>query len=266
MEEEEIDLRGYLKVLKKRWKLVVQITIGCAVISTVISLFLPKVYQTSAIIESAKIMKTPIETAATTELLFKNPNPYLKKIAREMSLAKKKEYELARNFKIVDNLNYLSVSAKGNSPEEAKKLSDLLCSMILKRHADLMDDALKISEDEINNIKEQLSSLTKEVEEADKKLLQKENVSTSGQGYVFQGLIQSKENALKRQGELDERLRERNMELKYYTKSAVLIAEASLPVQPTAPKMTKIVFLSTFIGLMLSIIFVFIIEYFGKNP
>ena len=87
MEEQEIDLRDYLRVLKKRWKLIAGVTIVCAVISVIFVLRQPNVYQSTALIEPAKIAKAPIETAATLNVLFTNPlNPYLKKIAKKMEI------------------------------------------------------------------------------------------------------------------------------------------------------------------------------------
>ncbi|MFH1540666.1 MAG: Wzz/FepE/Etk N-terminal domain-containing protein [Elusimicrobiota bacterium] len=266
MEEQEIDLLDYLRVLKRKWKLVVGVIVAIAVISAVISLLLPKIYQTTAIIEPAKIQKIPVETAATLELLFKNPlNPYLKEIVLAMNIDENKAYKLDKNFKIVDKIGYLSILSNGKSPNEAKKLSDLLCSLILKRHADLMVDVLKISDYEINNIKEQILLVKKDVGQVNKKLLMKESADTQGQGFVFQGLIQSKENALKRQTELEERLRAKNIELKYYTKSAKIVAEASVPRFPIAPQKVTIVLIATLFGFFISIFSAFVIEFFQKN-
>ena len=267
MEEQEIDLMDYLRVLKKKWKLIVQITVVGAVISAVISLLLPAVYQTTALIEPAKVQKVSIENDATSELLLKNPlNPYLKEIAFVMGVEEKKAYGLDKNFKIVNKIGYLSISCNSKSAEEAKKLANVICSLILKRHADLMSDVLKISEDEMNNLKEQLLLIKKDIEQVNKKLLMKEDANTQGQGLVFQGLVQSKENALKRQMELEERLRAKDIELKYYTKSAKIVAEASLPLRPLPRGRVTIVIIATLLSFFVSIFSAFIVEFFQKNP
>lgn len=267
MDEQGIDLRDYLRVLKKRWKLIVWITGGCAVISVVFSLLQSKVYEATALVEPAKIQKVPIETAASLELLFKNPlNPYLKEIAREMNMAEKQAYKLAGSFRVLDKVGYLQVSGIGKTPEASKKLVDLICSLILKKHSELMEDVLKISNNEVNNLKEQLISVKSEIEQLSKKLLQKEKTDIVAQSYVFQSLGTSKENALKRQLELEERLRAKDMELKYYTKQAVVIAEATTPKYRIAPHRRKIVSKAIIISFAFSIFFVFIVDYFKKNP
>ena len=266
MEEQEIDLRDYLRVLKKRWRLVVGITIGCAVISAVYSLLLPKVYQAAALIEPAKIQKTPIETAATLELLYKNPlNPYLKKIVKEMNLKEWQGYGLVNDFEIKDKAGFLQIVGRAKAPEESKKLVDVICSLILKRHSELMLDALKIASEETDNIRNQMSSVKSEMEHLNKKVLQKEKTEILAQSYVFQGLLTAKEDASKRLLGLEERLRQKEMELKYYTKPAEIIADATLPEFPVAPNKTKIVLIATIVGFMFSIFLVFVVEYFQKN-
>ncbi|PIU83065.1 MAG: hypothetical protein COS68_06020, partial [Elusimicrobia bacterium CG06_land_8_20_14_3_00_38_11] len=166
MEEQEIDLRDYLRVLKKRFGLVVWITIGCAVISVLIALILPSVYESSAIIEPAKINNVSVETSAVGELLFKNPlNPYLKDIAKQMGLKEKEAYYLPKRFEMLDKLGYIQIRGKGNTPEEAKKLVDVIVSLILKRHEKLVGNALKISDDEMSNLKAQLLNVKSEIEQ-----------------------------------------------------------------------------------------------------
>ena len=90
----------------------------------------------------------------------------------------------------------------------------------------MVNDTLKISNDEINNIKEQLLLVKNEITQLDKKLLQKEKTEILAQPYVFQALGQSMENTLKKQAELNERLRQKEMKLRYYTKPTIIIAKA----------------------------------------
>lgn len=267
MEEQEIDLRDYLRVLKRKWKLIVRITVGCAVISAVCSLFLPNVYESLAIIEPAKINNVPLETSAIGELLFKNPlNPYLKEIAKQMGLKEKEAYILSRKFGISDKLGYIQIIGKGKSPDIAKKLTDVITSLILKRHENLIKNALEISENEMSSVKEQFLMIKNELERIDKTLFKREVATTQGQGYVFQGLIQLKENALKRQLDLEARIKSKEMELKYYTKAASIIAEPALPLEKVATSKRKIVLIVTVLGFMLSIFSAFVVEFFQKNP
>ncbi|MEW6556126.1 MAG: Wzz/FepE/Etk N-terminal domain-containing protein [Elusimicrobiota bacterium] len=267
MQEQEIDLRDYVNVIVKRWKLLVGLTVGCAVVSAVISLLLPPVYETTAIIEPAKIQKTPIETAEILEVLFKNPlNPYLRELLQQLGIKDgQKAYKIRKQFSIKDKVGYLLVSGKDRSPEKAKKLVDEIVSLILKRQDEIIKSALSIVDDEMNKLKEQIGSTKNEIEQLDKKFVQKEKAETMGQGLVFQSLISAKENALKRQSELEEKLRQKEMELKYSTKPATVVAESTIPKIKIAPQRSKIVLLSTIVGFMFSVFYVFIVEYFEKG-
>lgn len=266
MEEQEIDLRDYLRVLKRKWKLIVGLTVGCAIISAVISLFLPPVYESSAIIEPAKINNVAVETSAIGELLFKNPlNPYLKNIAEQMGLKEKEAYNLPEKFKLLDKSGYIQVTAKGKTPEEAKKLADVIVSFILKRHEKLAGNALEISGEDMSNLKGQLATVKIEIEQLNKKAQQREKTDILAQSYVFQSLNQAKEDASKRQTALEAAIRAKEMELKYYTKTASVIAEPVLPLIKTGPSKRNIVLMVTLIGAMISIFFVFVVEYFREN-
>ncbi|MDD5687468.1 MAG: Wzz/FepE/Etk N-terminal domain-containing protein [Elusimicrobia bacterium] len=267
MEEQEIDFRHYLRILKKRWKLIVYITVTGIMLSVLYVLITPKIYETVALIEPAKIQKVPVETADSLELLLKNPlNPYLKDIAAKMDIQEKKAYNLANRFFIKNKLDYISVEAKGNTPENAKKLADLICSLILKRQDDLMKDALKIINEEINNLNEQNIFIKNDLEQLNKKILRKEMTDVLAQSYIYQALIQSKESALTRQTQLYERLRQKEMELKYYTKSATIVAEASLPRISVSSEKTRTIYVITSLFFIFSIFIVFAIEYFEKEP
>ena len=267
MEEQEIDLRDYLRVLKKRFGLVVWITIGCAVISVLIALILPTVYESSAIIEPAKINNVSVETSAVGELLFKNPlNPYLKGIAEQMGLKEKEAYNLSQKFKMSDKLGYIQITAKGKTPEEAKKLVDVIISLILKRHEELVGNALEISNDDMYNLKEQLSTVKSEIEQLTKKIQQREKTDILAQSYVFQSLNQAKEDASKRQTALESAIRTKEMELKYYTKNALVIAEPALPLMKSGPSKRNIVAIATIFGFFVSIFSAFVVEFFQKNP
>lgn len=267
MEEQEIDLRDYLRVLKRKWKLIVRVTVGCAIVSVVVSLLLPPVYESSAIIEPAKINNVPVETTALGELLFKNPlNPYLKGITEQMGLKEKEAYNLPEKFKMSDKLGYIQVTGRGKTPEEAKKLTDVIVSRILKRHEELSKTALEISGDDMSNLKAQLLTVKSEIEQLSKKAQQREKTDILAQSYVFQSLNQAKEDASKRQTAIESAIRAKEMELKYYTKTASVIAEPVLPLIKSGPAKRKIVAIATILGFFISIFSAFTVEFFQKNP
>jgi capsular polysaccharide biosynthesis protein len=264
-EEQEFDLGEYLKVLIKGWKLIVFITVAFTIISIVYSLLVPNVYKSIALIEPAKIQKSTVENAPTLEVLFKNPlNPYLVKIAKNLKLREEQAYSLPKRFNIVEKMGFVSVSGEGGTPKESKELVDSICSLILERYEILLKPAVEIVNNEIDFLNLQMSSTKEEIESLNKKRLTKEKTNIVAQAYIYQSMIEARENALARSANLSERLREREMEKKYFTKPATIVAEATLPEIKIAPQRRKIVSLSIFVGFIFSIFLIFVIRYF-KN-
>ena len=265
MEEKEFDFREYLFILKKRKAIIFVTTLVFAVVSTVIALFMPKVYRSAVIIEPAKIQKVPIENVSSLRMLIKNPlNPYLKKIANEMGFERKKAYSLGNMFDIIEKEGFIVVSGRGDSPAEVTKLLDLTTGLIIKRQEDLIKDALKISEDEKENLIKQIEDVEKEIKQLETKLVVKEKTDVLAQAYVFQGMIESKENALKRRMSLNTNLRNIDMELKYFTKTAYVVAEPTIPEFPDPTNKKVMVIVSTLIGFFISIFVAFGLEYNEK--
>ncbi|MBN1385112.1 MAG: hypothetical protein JW983_09555 [Elusimicrobia bacterium] len=269
MEEKEIDLRDYLrgiwKVLIRNWKLIAGVTFICGVLSFIHLRNLPDVYESKALIVPAKIQKENIETTSSIELLLKNPlNPYLKDIAKIMNLKDSAVIAITRNFEIKKVEKYLEVSAKGETPEKAKGLADLICEIILKRQNELVENALKIIEKEITRMEEQVMFVQKEVNQLNKKIAQKEKTDILAQSYVYQSLIESKENALVRRDNLLEGLRKIKMELKYDTRPAELVAAPCLLKDRIASNKLQTLFKTTGICFGVIAFLVLIVNYF-KN-
>lgn len=175
MEEKEIDFLDYLRVLRKRRKMLLGVIVGFFVVSLIISFLLPPVFQSSAIIEAAKIGNAPVEVSAVSELLFKNPvNPYLKEIAKNMNMDAKEVYDLPKRFEITDRLGYIQITGNGKTPEEVKKLLDTICVLILERQEKLVRYAMEISNNEMATLKDQLVAVKTEVEQLNKKTQQRE--------------------------------------------------------------------------------------------
>jgi len=267
MIDDEIDLFECALIVIKKWKYVAAITGSIAVLAVVYALIQPNVYQSTAIISPAKIQKSNIESAAFTEVLLKNPrNVYLFRIADELGLAHTKINDLNDKFDVSETADCFLISGRGDTPENAQKLVLGISSIIQERQNNLIKDALSITENEIDSLNLQLKRVYEEIVNLDKKISLKEKTNNVAQSYVFQALIESKESALKRETSLSEKLRQKEMEIKYFTKSASVIAPASLPDKKIAPYRAKIVIIAIVVGIIFSLFIIFILEYFEKKP
>ena len=264
--EEEIDLREIIGVMIKRHVVILSVTGAFVLFSLIYAITRPAAYQSTALIEPALINKNPVESADSMSVLLKNPvNPYLKDIAQQLGVPEEKSQSIADRFDIADRSGYLLITSRSNSPQKAKQLADLVCSLIISRQNDIAKDAVRISSEGLASINQQIDYGQKDIEQLDKDISQKEKTTVLAQTYVFQALTQAKENKLRRQSELMDKLNEKEMEIRYFTKTAEIVAEASVPTTKIGPHRTKIVFISTIIGVILSVCAAFLLEYFEKD-
>ena len=61
MPEEEVELYDYLKVISKRKWLIIAGTLVCVFIAGIVSLLLPKVYETTLNLKIGKVWDNPVE-------------------------------------------------------------------------------------------------------------------------------------------------------------------------------------------------------------
>lgn len=271
VEEREVDLREYviggLRIVRRNLIWIVGVTAIISVGSYIHLRNLPDSYESIALILPAKVSDGIVEKSDLLRILFKNPlNPYLTRIAKRLGMKEEAGIGLIGSFKIKDTEEYIEIRTHGSTPEGAKKLADLLCEMILERQNNLMEVRSEIANDEINYLSKQIISVEKEIKQLNKRISRKEKTDILAGSYVFQSLITSREYVLKRRDTLQSGLREKKIKLKYYTKPARIIAEASLlknrmPVEKKAP------FFTIMIVCFLALVFLsLIIDYFRKTP
>lgn len=267
MEEEEIDLMDYFIVLRKRWKGILFLTIAFTIVSSIVIFLMPNIYQSNALISPAIIEKKALETPFSLEIVLKNPSGiYLKDIAKGIKFKGKSLEKLATMFDVQEKAEYLSVLGRGDTPENARNLTAVVSGLILKRQNDLIQDALNISNNEIQEMDAQYLSMKDEVIKLNEKIVKKDKMESTAQSYMFRSLIIAREGTLDRQVGLLEDMTKKKIEAKYFTKMAFIVGEATIPETKIAPKRTKIIFATTFIGFMLSILIsIFRFEYFKKE-
>ena len=272
--EEEIDIREYLKLFKRKFKLIAGIVFVSSFAAAMISLQLPNEYLSVALIQPATLFnrlsnqKVPVETSEQLEALFKSPMSfYLTEISKRLKSEDKTVNNLdilSGRFSIKDKHGFYLISGTGNSPESAQKLTRQVCSLIIERERELSRDILKIDEDSMNDIVQQFASTEGDIAELNKKIQSKEKTENLAQSYVFRALIVAREDMLKRRAELADNLRTKEIEIKFFTKSAFIASEASLPRIKESPHRAKIVAVVTLFGFIFSVIFVFVQDFLKK--
>jgi len=266
MDEEEIDLREYLKVIRKRWKTITAVFLLITLSASVIMLLTGGTYETEALLEIGRIKGTsletvPLESIPALETLFKSPgNPYLKEIAEKMRIPLEESFKLSRKFEIKEKGGFLQIIGRGDSPENAKRFVDIISEVVMERHKKLLEEGKKSVEAELSDIQAQLDSATKEIKELNRKIEEKEKVE------IFaHGLIQARDSALNRYSNIFSQLREKQSGFVYYTKATKIVSEAGKPQFPVSPKKRQNVLIAGFLGLIFGAFLAFFQEYLSKE-
>lgn len=267
MEEKEVDLRDYLRMIKKRWKIILIIFLVSTITSGVVSFRLPKTYESVAMVRIGRMRDNLLEEPSTIIEIFKT-EPMLEKVAEEANihLSREKLQELASKIKIKEKSELLEIKGKGKTPEEAVKLVNGVTAVLLKRHEQIFERAKMILQEYLASGKERLVEIKKEIEMFQKKIEELETTDSEARAMVARGYMESLERSRDRYEQLQVELREKKMEESYGTVSTELVIPPRTPEKPIGPKKKQNVLIAGILGLFVGFISVAVIEYFEKPP
>lgn len=267
MEEKEVDLRDYLNMVKKRWKIILIIFLVSTIASGVVSFLLPKTYEVSAMVKIGRTRDKLLEKPATVIEIFKT-KAMLEKVAEEIDTPHihEKAEGLAAKIKIKEKSGLLEIKGRGETPEEALKLVNGVTAILLQRHEQIFERARTILEEYLASGKERLVEIEKEIEMLRKKIDELEDTNSEAKARVAQGYMESLERSRDRYELLQVELREKKMEESYGTVGTELVIPPAISERPIGPKKKQNVLIAGILGLFVGFICVAVVEYFKKPP
>ena len=267
MEEKEVDLRDYLNMVKRQWKIILIIFLGATITSGVVSFRLPKTYEALAMVKIGRMRDKLLEEPSTVTEIFKT-KPILAKVAEELNIPPTQEKlgGLASKIKMREKSGLLEIQGKGETPEESVRLVNGVIAVVLKRHEQIFERAKVILEEYLAFGKERLVEMGKEIEMLRKKIDELEATNSEAKARVAQGYMESLERSRDRYEELRIELREKKMEESYGTIGTELVIPPTTPEKPIAPKKKQNVLIAGVLGLFVGFVSAAIVEYFKKPP
>jgi len=267
MEEKEVDLRDYINMVKRRWKIILIIFLAATITSGVISFLLPRTYEASAMVKIGKMRDRPLEEPSTVIEIFKT-EPMLEKVAEELKVpaTREKLEELASKIKMREKSGLLEIKGKGETPGESVKLVNGVIAALLKRHEGIFERAKVILEEYLASGKERLVEMEKEIEVLQKKIEELEATNSEAEAMVARGYMESLERSRDRYEQLRIELREKKMEESYGTVGTELVIPPIIPEKPIAPKKKQNVLIAGILGLFVGFVSAAMVEYFKKPP
>jgi len=267
MEEKEVDLRDYLNMVKKRWKIILIIFLVFTITSGVVSFLLPKTYESSALIKIGRMRDNLLEEPFTVIEIFKT-KAIFKKITEELNIPPTRERlkELASKIKMREKSGLLEIRGRGETPEEALKLVNGVTAVLLKRHEQTFARAKLILEEYLASGKKRLEEMEREIEIFQKKIDEFGTINSEAKARVVQAYMDTLERSRDRYELLQVELREKKMEESYGTVNTELVIPPRIPEYPIAPKKKQNVLIAGILGLFIGFICAAVVEYFEKSP
>ena len=159
MNEDEINLMDYIKVILKRKWLIFGIALGAAIVAGVLSYTTPKTYKVDTIMEVGQMEEFIPEAPIQLVEKIKNEN-YNEAIKTKLNIESIPSIEVSSPT----DTRLVIMSIKSQSPDNAKKVLEELENLILEKHQGKFNTQKNILLDDKKRIENKISSLKNEKE------------------------------------------------------------------------------------------------------
>ncbi|MCF7906860.1 hypothetical protein K9K85_01090 [Patescibacteria group bacterium] len=215
-EEDEIDLRDYIKVLCKRKWQIASIFGGIVIFSIIISLLITPVFQASNLIEVGKIKGDPIQSLNTINSVFSRETVLQQvknKIKEPLALSEgATTNQVAQMFDIKENENgenqdkfskFIEIQGRAHTPEQAVTVVQAVSDILLTYHNNIFSEAEKNYETELATIvsekekteknitktNEEITRLESDIENYQREINNRSAAYSDGQGRIAESYI-----------------------------------------------------------------------------
>ncbi len=299
-DSKDIGLIDYLLVLWKRKVSIIIIFVVVIAIALVLSFVAPETYQAESLLKIGTFRNIPIVSINDMKAVFYSDN-MLEEINEKVGLNKENIKSIENIFNINQKktsdkdgmANYIQITAKGGSPEQAQHIVNVIDDLILQRYEFLFKEAeerfnlevelIKREQEQTQNkiaIKEQeIKRLDEDINFYEIEISKRSDAQSEGQGRITESYINllasakdQKEKDLSELANLklalinfDAKFQEKNFEKKYETRPTTVEVEPLLPKERISPDRRKNVTFSAILALFLGVLWAFAAEYIAKN-
>ena len=269
--EDEIDLRDYIKVILKRKKLILTVFFVTVITTAVVSLCMPKVYESASMIQVGSIDELLMKKEEVREILL--AQNLLAPIIKELNLDIDAK-QLKENIKIEDTkgTNSLKIKVQYPNSDMVVKINKGIVSSfvssgqgIYQERIGLINERLKeLQEEEIKNTEEDIGRV---------KSLISEMAGSTG---ISHGISQKEislriillQNTLPNYQSHLYTLKNRRNQLKVLLSKAEEFKIVDSPIEPKypiKPKKRRMVAISIIISLIVGVFLAFFMEYWQAS-
>jgi capsular polysaccharide biosynthesis protein len=189
LEEDEIDLRDYIKVLGKRKWQIASIFGGIVILTIIISFLTPPVFQASNLIEVGKIKGEPIQSLNAINSVFSRETVLQQIRSKIQEKEAFKEKTMATNqvgqmFDIKESESggngdksskFIEIQGRAHTPEEAVTVVEAVSDILLTYHNNIFSEAKKNYEAELATIVDEKEKTEKNITKTNEEIARLEN-------------------------------------------------------------------------------------------
>ena len=265
-EEDEIDLREYVNVIIKRKKLIFGIFLAAVVISAVVSLMMPKVYEITSTVQLGSVSGLIINNENAKSLML-NQNSLLS-IINSLNLKITPE-SLQKRIKISDvsGTNLLKIQIAYPGIDTAIKINDAIINPFIAKGQIFYQERLAI-------INERLKELDGEIKNAEADIARTQALISGipsdmsvSQSDISLRIILLQNTLPNYESNLSSLRNQRNgLKLMLADTKEFNVSDAPIrPKYPIAPKKKQNVILAGILSLMFGVFLAFFMEFLQKN-
>jgi capsular polysaccharide biosynthesis protein len=294
--EEEIDLREYIDVIVKRWKLVLGIPFLAVLVAALVSfLLLPPVYEATAQLAFLTTSVNPVLASPQAQLAFLQSADVATQTLQILGEMARDENAstLTRKVRVASNpqdKTLFSVTAQATTPQEAAAIANAWATAGIQEMNRKFIANVSAAKEQQTQI---ALELAKQADEAlatfvqsngllwDDVAIFEASMSISSPRVVMQGSSKSLNLSATQIADLSRLLRDRDTAASVYMNFAAQVAQSKIaaqspsegaqlisaavePAAPTQPKKTQNIAIAGVLGLMMGVLGAFAMEYFQK--
>ncbi len=272
IQEEEIDLRGYINVLLKRKGIIILIFLIAVITAALVSYFVaispsPPIYQSSIVFSVAQIddravvnITEALEIVRSSVLLDR----VIERMGLEISAVQLKSQIEVKNLK---GTNFIEISVVDDSPEKAINIVENIVEVFVSQNQGKYQEKTKLIEDRLKTIEEQIVEFEKniqEIEKTKKKITETEELSEGERQFQTSLLLSSSVTERELYNDLSDQANSLKTSLKD-CEDFKIINNTQMPILPIKPNFKLNILIAGVLGLFVGIFVAFFLEFWQKG-
>lgn len=252
VEELEIDLTDYIRIVWRRKKSISAIFVLAVVVAAILSFALPKIYESSALIEVGKFGGNYLETQTEISSFLAQPST-LQDLVQRLGLVESKWPILKDAIKTKAVGQYIQISAQANNPQLAKKIVETVIDLLKERHQKMLTEKQK----KLQFLEIEIQATENRIAEMEKELTRLKSPKTEAEALLVQGYL----TALSYEREYLLNLKKERVN---YSQTEIRLP-AFEPTEPIKPNKKRNIAFGAILGLFIALGYAFTAEYWQKN-